>query len=302
VAERPLDQRHGGAAVERVAGVGVAQPVRADGRWQPGAPRGRPHDQAHPIVAQPPAGGVAGAPPLAGAEDGRVGVNRRRRAAHAGRLSSAGSLAPGQQVAADADRQQDHPHLVALAVDGELGGLATRGDVAPAQAAQLGDAQAAVVEDAQQEGVARIGLEGEQALVLGLGQDALGRDAALALEAQGAADIDGQVAEPVAEGEQGLDAAEDAAAAGRVQAGEAVGEGLEIAQRDGGQGLVMEEAPEARGVGPVGAGGVGAAAVQPEGEEVRIVGGLSQPGGHRGKRAIRQHRSSYEHIPSDTKS
>ena len=103
---------------------------------------------------------------------------------------------------------------------------------APVQVRNFGDAAAAHVEKAEERVVAEIGLQGDDALELLLGQDALGQAVGHLGAGDGRAHVIYKVSNAVAEGEEALDGAELAAAGGRGQAlrFEVIGPVLQIAE------------------------------------------------------------------------
>ena len=123
MAQRRLYQVDRGTAIERVAGVGVSQPVGADVALDTGPPRRRPDDP----------------PCLHGGE--RAALLRDKDRVISAASSRAASIS--RQVAAVS---QHRARLAALAEQGHLPGVAARLHVTPAQAAQLRDPQAAGVE------------------------------------------------------------------------------------------------------------------------------------------------------------
>ena len=94
------------------------------------------------------------------------------------------------------------------------------------------DAAAAHVEEAEERVVAEIRLQGDDALELLLGQDALGQAVRDLGAGDGGAHVIYKVPNAVAEGEQALDRAELAAAGGRSQTlrFEVIGPVLQIAE------------------------------------------------------------------------
>ena len=92
-------------------------------------------------------------------------------------------------------------------------------------------------------------------------------------QAQRAADVEGKVADAVAEGEQRFDGGEHPVAAGRRQAAEGVRKDLEIGEGDGGKRLPCPGA-EAGEIGAIGALGMNGPAVEPDVEKVIVGMGL----------------------------
>jgi hypothetical protein len=135
---------------------------------------------------------------------------------------------------------------------------------------QLGHPQTAGVGQAQQRPVPRVGLQGEQAVDLDLGEDALGEGVLELGQPQSAADVEGEVAQPVAERQQRFDGRPRPRLRGQAKRGRGIGEGrgegLHVAQRDLPEGLpsqggVGEEAVGLPAVRPL---RVGAAPEQPQ--------------------------------------
>ena len=87
---------------------------------------------------------------------------------------------------------------------------------APVEIRDFGDAAAAHVEEAEERVVAEIGLQGDDALELLLGQDALGQAVRDLRAGDRSAHVIYKVPDTVAEGEKALDGAELAAAGGRA--------------------------------------------------------------------------------------
>ena len=94
-------------------------------------------------------------------------------------------------------------------------------------------------------------------------------------------DVEGQVSDAVAEGQQGLDGGKNTVAAGGGQCVEGIREGLEIGQGDRRERLASPAA-EAGDVGLAGALGVDGAAVEPDGDQLNRrngpAGGPALPG------------------------
>jgi len=255
VAQGGGDEVNWGLAFEGVGGVAVPEPVGGHLGRDPGARGGRAHNAQDLARVERPAA-------LTRAEHRRV----LRRV----------PVPPAQrhQVLVDRRRQEDGALLGTLAPYADLPGVVrARPHVAPAQGAQLGHTDAASVEQAQQDPIARVDFQGEHALHVGLLQDARGQALAARWELEGTADVEGQVAEAVTEGEQALDGRQGPHARAGFEPGEAVGEVLQRAEREGAErrGAVGLEAGD---VGAVGALGVRAASVQPERDEVLVRGGL----------------------------
>ena len=114
---------------------------------------------------------------------------------------------------------------------------------------------------------------------VGLRQDPLGQPVPDGRQAQGAADIERQVAELVAEAEKGFHGGEGAVAAGGGQIAERIGKALEVGEGDGGERLPCPAA-EAFDIGAVGALGMRRPAVKPDFKQ--LVVGIGLDGGDRG--------------------
>jgi hypothetical protein len=112
-------------------------------------------------------------------------------------------------------------------------------DVAPVKPADFADPDARSVQHQQKSAIPLVGLETQNAVDVGLRQDAFGQAAANGGEPQGAADVEGEVANAVTEGQQGFHRGQDAVAAGGGQGVdvEGIGEALEIGEGHGGQRL-----------------------------------------------------------------
>jgi len=90
--------------------------------------------------------------------------------------------------------QIHHAGLTTLAEDGHLAGIVPRLEVTPPERRELGNPQTAGVQQPQEHLVAAAGLQGEEAMDLSLGQDALGEPVLLGWQLEGGADVDRQVA------------------------------------------------------------------------------------------------------------
>jgi hypothetical protein len=108
-------------------------------------------------------------------------------------------------------------------------------EVAPGERGDLRDAQACDVQQAQQDLVPPIGLEGQDADDVGLGQDPLGERVLAGWQLHRGAHVERQIAGPLAEGEQRLDRGERASSRAGLAA-QGVAEGLDVAEGDGRQG------------------------------------------------------------------
>ncbi len=239
------------ASVEGVAGVGVSEPVGADPRPYPGPPSRR-SDYAEDLR------GVQMAA-LAGAEDGSVGV---------------GTVTQARKFLPRCGRQQYHPSLLALAADGDLPCILPLLSVAPHQRAQFGDSESPSVEEAQQNSVPAMRLEGEQAVNVGLRQDALGQAILLTGQPQRPAHIKSQIAKSVAKGQEGLHCRQGATSAGRGEAQQGVRKALNVGERDLVQRFV-HEVQEPLYVAPIGPLRMRTAAVQPQRHQLSIGAGLA---------------------------
>ena len=247
VAECRLDQVDGRPAVEGMGGVGVAQPVRGDGEIDAGAAGGLPDDAQHGHSLK------SGAM-FARAED---------------RILLLGSRTKRGQKLGDRFGELDGSGLGAFAPDGDLGSVAVWLDVAPAKAADFADPDAGGVEQQQESTVAGIRLQAEHPVDVGLRQDPLGQAVADRRQAKGAADIEGEIADAVAEGEQRFDGGERAVTARRGQTKQGIGEALQIGEAHQPQRLPCP-GPEPLDVGAVGALGVDRAAMQPNFNELVV--------------------------------
>jgi hypothetical protein len=103
----------------------------------------------------------------------------------------------------------------------------------------------------------------------GFRQNPLGQTVPHPGQAESPSDVEGQVPDAVAKGQQGLDGGQDAVTAGGGQGIERIGEGLEIGQGDARERLACRAA-EAGDVGAVGALGVHGAAVEPYANSRRL--------------------------------
>ena len=122
VADGGLHEVDGGAAVERVADMGVAQPVRRHRFWEPGALGGLLDDAVHLLGSS--------APPC-----------RERNS------GAAESFDPQRhQLLPDRRLEQHSPRFAALAEQGDLAAVVADGEIAAAQGADLADPQAAEIE------------------------------------------------------------------------------------------------------------------------------------------------------------
>ena len=162
----------------------------------------------------------------------------------------------------------DRPGLIALAEDRDLAAIAIGLRIPPAQAAQFADTHRRGIEQGEQYPVALLGLQAQHAVDLGFRQNTLGETVPHSRQAESAADVEGQVSDAVAEGQQGFEGGKDAVTAGGGQFKDRIGKCLEIGQGDGGEGLPCPAA-ETGDVGAVGALGVDGAAVEPNGKTLR---------------------------------
>jgi len=185
--------------------------------------------------------------------------------------------------------QQDRPGPAALAEDRQLPGVAAGLQVAPGEAAELGDAQPGRIEQAQHGRVARVGLAVEQPVHLLHGDDAFGAGVLGRRQADGGAGVERQIAEAVGEAEQALDCGEPALPAGGRQVGKAVHVGVQVAQGDGAERLGGER-QEGAGLAAVGGEGARGASVQPERHQVGIAVGLLRDGRRRHDRRCHDRR------------
>ncbi len=121
--------------------------------------------------------------------------------------------------------------------------------------------------------VAGVRLQREHSLYLLFRQDALAERVLCPFETQRRARVDRDIPEPVRLGKQGFDRAQDARLRRRGKLPEAIGEGLEIAERHRANGPTneVEEARNGCTVDPL---GPGRSAMQPQRDHLLIVGGL----------------------------
>jgi hypothetical protein len=113
-----------------------------------------------------------------------------------------GAVAERGEVAPDVGWKQDGARLGAFAEDGDLAAPVTAGvEIAPGEAGDLRDAQTGAIEQAQQHAVAGVGLEREQLMDRGLVEDALAEGVLGCVQFQNGADVDGQIADALGEGE-----------------------------------------------------------------------------------------------------
>ena len=233
----------------------VAQPVRGDGKRDARPPCRRTDDLEHLGGVEVPILLVADL--LPGGKDGSLG--------------GCPLILERLQFVPGGGGEQDGARLAALAEGGDLAGIAALLEVLPLEVTQFGDAQAAGVEQPEQDAVAFPWFEGEHLLDVGLRKDALGQSVPEAWQAEGAPDIHREDADAVAEGEEGLDAGEGAGArrGGELLLAQQVGKALHIGEGDLGQRLAGK-VKEAAGVGSIGALGMTASSVEPEAEELGI--------------------------------
>ena len=191
---------------------------------------------------------------LAGPEDGSVGV---------------GAVAQARKLLPRWGGQQHHPRLVALAGDGDLSSITPLLSVAPRQRAYLSDSESPSVEEAQQNSVSAMRLKGEQAVHVGLRQDALGQAVLLTRQPQRPTDIKSQVAGAMAKSQEGLHCGQGATSAGRGEAQQGVRKALNVGERDLVQWFV-HEGKEPLHVTPIGPLRMRAAAVQPQRHQLRV--------------------------------
>ena len=140
------------------------------------------------------------------------------------------------------------------------------------QVRNFGDAPAAHVEEAEERVIAKIRLQGDDALELLLGQDALGQAVGHLRAGDGGAHVIYKVPNAVTEREEALHRAELAAAGGRGQAlrFEVIGPVLQIAEAHVAE-REVGKVDELKEVALVGLLGVWGFAVEPELNEVAIV-------------------------------
>ena len=117
------------------------------------------------------------------------------------------------------------------------------------------------------------GSQAQHAVDLGFRQNPLGETVPHPGQAESAADVEGQVSDAVAEGQQGFEGGKNAVTAGGGQFKDRIGKCLEIGQGDARERLPCPAA-EAGDVGTVGALGVRGAAVEPDGDQLIVGRGL----------------------------
>ncbi len=213
MAESGLHQMNGRAAVEGMGGVRVPEPVRRDGKFDPGTLgcfADDPKDRQRP---KPPA--VFG---LTRPEHG-IGGTRLVRPQTAHQFPHGGRYLNG---AGDA----------AFAEHGNLSALSVRLQVPPAHRAQFADAHAGSIEQRGDGAIAEIRLQAQDAMQIRFGEDALGEPVAKGGQPQGPAHVERQIADPVAECQEGFKGREGAVPAGRRETAQSIGELLQIGQGD----------------------------------------------------------------------
>lgn len=228
VPERRLHEVDRRAAVERVAGVGVPEPMRRNLSREPGSRRGTLYD----AVCLPQGKAAAGRLRV---EDEGVGL---------------GSVAQLVYDAPRVGREQHRTGFAALAVHRRLAGAVTGGEVTPAQADTLGDPQAGTVEHGEQGAIPSVGLERDHSHGVGLGEDALGERVLDRRGLQRSADVELQRAGLLGEREEALERRGRVRLCRRCLPLHGVEVGLQIGERCGGE-RPTQEGEEAAGLGAV---------------------------------------------------
>ena len=210
VAQGGLNKVDGGAAVQGMRGVGVAQPMGRDGELDAGAGGSLSHDPQYGEGAERQS-------VIAGAEDG---------------IHVPGRAAEGSEQFADRFGQLHGAGFAALAEDGDLDAIAARLDITPVKRAEFADADGGSIEQGQQGTVPGVGLQAEHAMDLAFRKDPLGESVTNRRQAERAADIERQISDAVSEGQQGLGGGQGPVAAGRGQFVKRIGKDLEIVKGD----------------------------------------------------------------------
>ena len=158
--------------------------------------------------------------PLHGAQHGALGEPATALAAGEHRIVGAGVAAQGQQRAAHGRRQQHVALHATFAQDVELHlAVFPWEHVRPGQSGELGDTQAAGVEDLEENAIALCACAAHQQSHVHLADDAFGESRTLAArlgsDPDRRAGVEGRIAEPVGIAEQGLHA-QDVLAPGRL--------------------------------------------------------------------------------------
>ncbi len=158
----------------------MPEPVGRNRHLDSSAKRGLAHDAENGKAAQ--RGAMA-----AGPEDGVIFT---------------GGIAKLRQQGGDGRWQLDSSGLAAFAENSDLSAVAIGLHIPPAEPADFAYPNSGRVEQQEQSPISWIGLQAENAVDVGLGQDALGQPATQCGQPQGTANIEAQVANSVAEGKQ----------------------------------------------------------------------------------------------------
>jgi hypothetical protein len=196
MAERRLHEVDRGAAVECVARVGVAHPVRRDLLFQACLLCRRVDDPSDLRGVEMPAAFAAGKDSI-----DRAAVTPDRH-----------QLCPGLRL------QQDRTGLAAFTEDGDLATFGSGHGIAPLQPAKFADADAGDIEQLQQHPVASFGRGVDEFGNFAFLEDALGEGIPVGPELDSGSDIERKIAGFLAEGEQRLDASKRPVLAGRFEA------------------------------------------------------------------------------------
>ncbi len=257
VSERGLHQVKGSAAIEGMGSVRVPEPVRRYRKFDTAAPGGLPHD---PQDGQRPE--LSAVFDFPGEKDRMAGFGIVPQAVDqfpygAGYLNGA----------CDA----------AFSEDRDLSALSVRLQIPPVERAQFAHAHPRGVEQREDGPVAGMGLQTEDAMQIGFGEDALGQPVAYGGQPQGAPHVERQITEAAPESEERFEGGKGSVAAGGREIAQSIAELLEVAQGDQAKRLPCpgSEPLRIRAVGPLGVTG---AAVEPSFEELIVGGSLGNVG------------------------
>ena len=108
------------------------------------------------------------------------------------------------QIAPHGFRKHDGAYLRTLAMHRDLAGLVTLLHIAPGKVDKFGYPQASGIEQASQDGVAWVILQGDHALDRGFTQDAFSQTIAAARDLYWSTNVEGDIPQPVRERDEGL--------------------------------------------------------------------------------------------------
>lgn len=234
MAESSLYEMDGRAAVERMTGMGVTQPVRRDLLGQSGSLRGN--------VDHPSNLGDVQMTALATAED---------------RICRGGIPAERLQQIPSLGLEKNRTGLAAFAEDGDLAAIAAREQVTPLQLSQFGDSDTGAVKKTQHDLVASGRRTVDEPGDIAFLENSLRQAAGVRLELHSGADIEREISGFLAEREKRFDRSQGSVLAGGFETSlpQCLCIGLEIRHGDGGERFLDGRAEPGK-LGTVGAAGV----------------------------------------------